>query len=610
MTPEQELARKQAMATAEAEAAAEADAASGGAGPLSTKPSELWTASKNFVRSAGEGIAGLGDIGPQIYTAIKNAPSYSTNAAIEAAKSATPEQLKERGIDPAIVTMQPETTTPIPSPYRDLYNSQFPVPEGYKNSWSREIGNVAGPIALTLGAGNAPALVRAPFSTTASVIGDTALTTGGTIVGKETGGAIGGAIGGETGRAVGEFGGSLVGGGLTPLLNALKYNAARRLFVNEDSTAMLDAADTANVDADLSLIGNQRAVNWSRGAANEGIRRRQQQQIDQSFNRASAEVAQGGAGPQPRIDEPVAPGDVGENVIRTAQNAADRTLADANRIYDPMSEAVGPGTAVDPAITRQGLEVIVDPNNNLYTAEQKATAQHFLDQLERDSTTVLDQGVEATLQAQRARAAANLNRATPGGPLASAAQQSLDHIDELIAANRGPSWPEVRSTARPATAPSTGRSASTKAPASTLSGRRPKACGTPPIRQATRRRSSTPSMSNTAGLKATKNNSTRSPGRTSQGLTTTYSAAKASRRKRSGPTWSATPTQPSWRRSCRKTSSCADVVQPPPDGRSCRRTPGSTPPSSNGGRRCRRRCGAATRRKARRRAPGSTPTWR
>ena len=105
-----------------------------------------------------------------------------------------------------------------------------------------------------------------------------------------------------------------------------------------------------------------------------------------------------------------------------------------------MSEAVGPGTAVDPAITRQGLEVIVDPNNNLYTAEQKATAQHFLDQLERDSTTVLDQGVEATLQAQRARAAANLNRATPGGPLASAAQQSLDHIDELIAANRGPSW--------------------------------------------------------------------------------------------------------------------------------------------------------------------------
>ena len=442
MTPEQKKAMDQAEALAEAEA--------GGNPGFSTTPSGLWTGTKNLVRSAGEGVAGLGDIGPQVYTTAKNAVRAAGSSfaniptEIDAAWNAKPGELPNA---PKPVPVQLDKT---PTFYRDIYNEQFPVPQGYEDSWSRRIGNVAGPVALTLGAGEVPAIVKAPVSTGLKILGDTALTTGGTIAGGLTGGAAGGAAGGETGRQAGEWVGSLLGGSVTPTARYGGYKTAEKLFTDEESAARLKAADDANVTPDLSLTGNQRAVDYSRGAGNATIRRQQQKEIDQSLKGSAQDIAQSRGGPvnYPNMEstppQSISVGDVGENVIKTAQNAADKVLADANRIYDPMSQAVGRRTGVDPAITRQGLEVIVDPKNGLYTDTQKATAQDFLDRLNNERRTPLDPVLDTLLQSKKARAEASLASAKPGSPLASAAQKSLDQINADIDANLGLSWEQSK----------------------------------------------------------------------------------------------------------------------------------------------------------------------
>jgi hypothetical protein len=262
---ELELEMEQARAR---KAKAEQDAASGGGGPLATTPEGLWTSTKNLVRSAGEGIAQTMDLPEQIVTGIRNLPARTTNAAIDAAKSATPEQLKARGVDPAIVNAQPEKLLDPENIYGTAYNKALPVPQGYEDSWSREIGNIAGPTALTLGVGSAPAIVEGVAArslptvarTVAKVVGDTALTTGGTVAGTEGGGAVGGYVAGDEGRQWGRALGGLAGGFTTPIARGSFEAAMRKKLLDTQSAQRAADAETAGVQRDISLVGSDTGI--------------------------------------------------------------------------------------------------------------------------------------------------------------------------------------------------------------------------------------------------------------------------------------------------------------------------------------------------------------
>ena len=401
-----------------------------------TTPDNSWTGfGREALRSAGEGIASIGDIGPQVYTAIKNAPSYATNAGIEAAKSATPEQLKERGVDPAVVNMQPEATAPLPNFYHDAYDKVLPVTPGYEKSWTREVGNIVGPTALTLGVDSAPALIQNVAKAAPKVLADTALTTGGTVAGKEGGGAAGQYFGGDTGRQWGEALGGLFGGFTTPLAVNSGIAAGRRMWVDPVNSPMLrDQARLSGVNYDLSLVGNDSAAAAGKGRGFAPLRAEQQNEISNAQKNNAAAIR------GTPSDKQIALGNIGADMQSTALDAAAKAKADADRLYNPMSEAAGRGTVVDPAPVRATISNL--RGSDEVSALSNPTINNYENLLNADSNLVVDPVEEGNIQAQRAAITAQGTPLTPSA--AQAQQQALDALDARQAANRGPSWNQMQ----------------------------------------------------------------------------------------------------------------------------------------------------------------------
>ena len=112
------------------------------------------------MRSAGEGVASLGDIGPQAYTLGENALRAAGSSLANIPTELSAAWNAKSGELPNAPKPAPTEVDPTPTFYRDIYNSEFPVTPGYENSWTREVGNVAGPTLLTLGVGSAPAIIE------------------------------------------------------------------------------------------------------------------------------------------------------------------------------------------------------------------------------------------------------------------------------------------------------------------------------------------------------------------------------------------------------------------------------------------------------------------
>ena len=333
-------------------------------------PDNSWSGmGKEAVRSMGEGIAGLGDMvvgpGADIVTLTKDI------------------------FNPG----KPGTAPPVfATPTRDLYNQNLPVTPGYENSWTREAGNVAGPTLLTLGAGSGPAIVRTaateglvPAATQAvtrtlpAVVGDTTLTTAGTLAGKEGGGSAGQAIGGDTGRQWGEALGGLFGGFTTPIVRGGTNIYLRSKLTDEESPQRLDYATTAGVTPDISLVGSPTGVAAAKQAPGyAAVRNAQQDQIDEALREAARARANRGQGPTLPISEP----DIGRNVANAATEGANATHADADLIFGNMSETAGRNTPIDDSIVQRTLDNLrqtrsavaqptIDYYQNLLDAERK-----------------------------------------------------------------------------------------------------------------------------------------------------------------------------------------------------------------------------------------------
>ena len=318
------------------------------------QPDNSWSGfGREAVRSAGEGIASLGDIGPQAYTLGKNALRAAGSSLANIPTELSAAWNAKSGELPNAPKPAPTEVDPTPTFYRDIYNSQFPVTPGYENSWTREVGNVAGPTLLTLGVGSAPAIIERAATAVPKVLADTALTTTGTVAGKEGGGAAGQYFGGDAGRRWGEALGGLFGGFTTPIVRGGTNVYLRSKLTDEQSPQRLNDAAAAGVTPDISLVGSPTGVAAAKQAPGyAAVRNAQQDQIDEALREAARARANRGQGPTLPISEP----DIGKNVANTATEGANAAHADADLIFGNMSKTAGRNTPIDDSIVQRTLD--------------------------------------------------------------------------------------------------------------------------------------------------------------------------------------------------------------------------------------------------------------
>ena len=333
------------------------------------------------------------------------------------------------------------------TPARSAYNEALPVTPGYENSWTREVGNVAGPAIVTAGAGAMPVIVEgggsAILPAASRALAQAGVTTGAVTAGQTGGGKLGETLGGEPGRAIGETVGSLAGGFAPSAIVGAGYRGLKNWLTDAGSAARLAAADKLKVPPSLGLVGNKTAgviedstagIPFAGGPAYDA-RRAQFQKMDAAA-RDIAAARRGGPATGPINEASI--GGAARDLAKTAVDDAQHGPYGVDQVFGSgLSENVGRDTVLPINAERARLEALSrDPTIDVAT--QRPTIQHFRDMLEQNARYPVDPGVEAALQARRAQALA-AQQALPEAQRASV-QPALDMIDEQIARNRGVTW--------------------------------------------------------------------------------------------------------------------------------------------------------------------------
>ena len=453
MTPEQELAYKQAEAQAEAEAAAEAESnAAAGAGNEGVSGSDLLGAGKSFVRGVGRGFANIPEPS-DVVTGITNIPKWLSNdynAKIHPAV-AGPEGWNSPPPLPVELNKNPDHLG-----VSENYNKDFPVdPE---HPFADVVGQVAG-----------PAIVEGVATGGASIPGQllgagrAAVTTTGSLLGGEGGGAIDRALGGS--GEVGSIIGGGVGGGVLPgVLKRVPQAPAKiasKIFTDADTPAKLAALDRVN-----SLLPLERQIPTSAGLVGSPAARRAED-LTATVPGGGGPVYDTRAAQHLGIDtagqtisanmrgEPSAPAGInvntmGQRVQDTAKVAGKSATAAQDAAYRPVFDAAGRDTVLDQTQQLNEMDALrrgVQPQYRDPLARQIGDVNTSrLDTEGPLGAKVVNPTLEASLQAQLARAQANLAVAKPGSPLHTAASQSVADLSDAIDANRGQTLNEIVET--------------------------------------------------------------------------------------------------------------------------------------------------------------------
>ena len=429
--------------SAQADATAESNAAAG-LGDTGVSGADLLGAGKSFVRGVGRGFANIPEPS-DVVTGITNIPKWLSNdynAKIHPAV-AGPEGWNSPPPLPVELNKNPDHLG-----VSENYNKDFPTDPNHP--FADVVGQVAGP-AIVEGVATGGASIPGQVAG----IGRAITTTTGSLVGGETGGAVDRALGGS-----GEFGsliGGGIGGGLLPgLIPQVGWKGAARRFTDEDSAARLAAYDrmrtglTGDAGADnasLGLLGSKQAGQYEDATA--GIpgggrraydaRSAQHRQMDAAAQ-AAAEIPRGGPS-----QGNLTPSAMGQNVMDTAEIASQSAQAAQEAAFAPMKARIGPDTVL-PSKTlpteldrlSRGATVGVDkPTYDYFGNLVEANAR---EPLASGAPKVMDPALEASLQAQLARAQTNLSIAKPGSPLHTAASQSVADLSDAINANRNPTY--------------------------------------------------------------------------------------------------------------------------------------------------------------------------
>jgi hypothetical protein len=438
LTPEEQQAavfNKQA----EEAAAAEAEAAryNAEAGPDAARPEGFWSnllgQAGEFAHGAGEGVTSLLDLPSRAGTGIANLYNRAAGKPLA----------------------EPQLTGAV-----DLYNKYVPPVPGFRDSWTRTAGNLAGPLIVTGGLGAPAAGARAAeiVSTLGSGVARTAANAALIKGGSMAGGAVGGAIAGEPGETYGE----LLGGGVAvPTGGYVGRQALSRGLTNRgggpaSSAAKLDAADLLGYPASLGALGNKLAAYLEDalsvipygGNPSYAARRAQHGALD-TADRITAEMMRGG----PYVGGEMSKAGIGEQGIRVAGRASDNiqaTIDDMynNRLHGEIDPATGqprlpraqPVSVVAERAARESL--MDDPLTDV--AKQGPTIEHFSAADRVNSRFPVDRALDQQLRAQRAQMAAPLgSNATPA--MQQAQQAALTRLDAAIRDNMGPSFQVARS---------------------------------------------------------------------------------------------------------------------------------------------------------------------
>jgi hypothetical protein len=418
-------------------------------------------AAKALARSAGEGVASILDVPAQAATLIRNTPALSTNAAIEAAKHATPEQLRERGVNPDVANMQPEALAKSADTNTKAYREIFGQPDP-AHPWINAVGETAGPAiveALATGGLSVPASVGSVVRATTRGAGRVAATTAGTVVGGETGkyaGKYAGRgidylTGGENAESLLEGYGQLIGGGLgggvgPSIVERIPEHYANWKYTDENSKTLNALADMIGMrNKSLGLVGTKRAgqvedfTTTVPFAGDRVFEARRSQYED--FDRVAREIhdAQGGSAGD------INTATMGSQARDLGQKADEIAAQKQEAAFGPMKARVGPNTVADPAPIRQKLQNQIAGATTGVDEAAPAYLLHLVDEnrlkpLPGNVPKVHDPATETVLQNNLVRAKSVLASALPDSPLAKAAQTSLQQIQQAILDNRGPTF--------------------------------------------------------------------------------------------------------------------------------------------------------------------------
>lgn len=462
MTPEQKAAMDQAEALAEAEAAAAAEAnAAAGVTEGVESGNELLGAGKSFVRGIGRGVASLPDAPAAIYTGIKNLPKRAYNTF----GGERPVESDDHGDAPMPVAVQPTgpakplaypqapsedqqlpLDTAPKTPISSAYDASFPIDENHP--YADMFGTVAGPAIVEAAATGGGSLLTIPGALNATR--RAGATTTGTLIGGGLGGEVDKALGG-TGD-IGSVVGGGVGGGVAPgLFTQAGWKGLSTMFTDADSPTRLRNYDVmrGNLpdEVSLGLAGNKRAGQVEDATA--GIpfagnrayttRKAQHEQMD-AAGKAVAEIPRGGPS-----QGNISPSATGQNVMNTAELASKKAQAAQQNVFEPMKQQIGPDTvlpskALSDQIDKLSRGGTVGADKPTYDYFGKLIEANAREPLASGAPKVMDPTLEASLQAQLARAQANLAAAKPGSPLHTASTQSVMDLTDAINANRNPTY--------------------------------------------------------------------------------------------------------------------------------------------------------------------------
>ena len=432
--------------SAQADATAESNAAAG-LGNEGVGGNELVGAGKSFVRGVGRGFANI----PRAIRR-RHRDHQHPEMVEQRLQRQNPSRRRRTGRleQPAALPVE-LNKNPLHLGVSENYNRDFPVdPE---HPFADVAGQVAGPAiveGIATGGASIPGQVAG--------VGRALATTTGSLAGGEAGGAVDRALGGS--GELGSFVGGGIGGGFTPgFLKQAPVKAASKIFTGADTPARVAAVDRVN-----TLLPGDAKIPLSAGLVGSGVARRAEDLTAAVpggggpvyDTRAAQHLGIDTAGQQIAANmrgEPSAPAGInvntmGQRVQDTAKAAGRNATAAQDAAYRPVFDTAGRNTVLDQAQQLAEMDAIrrgVQPQyRNPIERQIGDVNTSRLDPL--NAPKVVNPALEASLQAQLARAQANLASAKPGSPLHTAATQSVADLSDAIDANRGQTLNEIVET--------------------------------------------------------------------------------------------------------------------------------------------------------------------
>lgn len=346
-----------------------------------------------------------------------------------------------RGVDKLLGTETPQTKIPEITPLLRQATGTPELPEDA--SGARRFAEGAAQVAASGGArGVGLAIQNAPTAAAAVLpaAGAAARRIAVPIIGSEVGGNIGQAIGGEKGQLIGSVAGGFAGSTPSPSSMVERYYGRS---ARPDAPDIAARAERRGITPTAGMLGNERIQDLERTIAGRGtgpfpnpvINARERTLVQMREAADQAATARGAAHPSPT------PGTVGENVLSTAEQAAQNLRGQSSAVQGGLMSRIGNEAPVNVAGTYAALRAEIARTDPGTAGPMVTRLQHLEQMMPRDQAgnVIVGQGGEINVPYSRIKDwRSNLGRGTQ-------AQEPVKagHLDQIY----GPVTDAMRETA-------------------------------------------------------------------------------------------------------------------------------------------------------------------